>query len=216
MSTTAQRALFLALLVAAVLGPFSAPGAQCPPPPPESPLAPGEIGLFFDAQGTITCAEPGVGVPTPLYVVVRVPDGGIAEFAVPEIMPTEALPAGMILVAASGIPQGIPYDPLIVIDDCSRARRSDPATCPVSPGDLLVIAVAQVMLTAPVRDTACFQTGCSTIAGPRAGATDYARCDTGASGTFTGWDDLCIGFGVQVPVEATTWGAVKALYTPSS
>lgn len=212
MLLTARGALTLSLLVALVAGLFSPSAAQCPPPPPESPLAQGQIGLFFDPAATITCAEPGVGVLTPVYLVARVPDGGVAEFAVPELMAKDTLPAGLVLVATWGFPQGIPYDPLIVIDGCSRARRSDPATCPVSPGDLLVIAVAQVMLTVPVRDTACFETGCSTIAGPRAGAPDYARCDTGEIGLFAGWDNLCIGFGVQVPVESRTWGAVKALY----
>jgi len=201
------------LAVVATLGFLhSIAAAQCPPPPPKSLLTEGEVGLFFDPLGTLTCADLTVGVPTPLYVVVRVPEGGVAEFEVPELL-TDQLPAELILIGTGSFPPGSSYDQLIVIDGCSRGRRPDQNSCPVDPGDLLVISVVQVMAAAPLRDTACFQTSCSTIAGPVAGAPAYERCDNGATGTFAGWDAMCVGFGVPVPVASSTWGALKALYT---
>ena len=186
-------------------------GAQCPPPPASSPLAEGEVGVFFDPLGTQNCADIVVGVPTPLYVVVRVPEGGVAEFAIPEL-DWDALPPGLTVLGPAGLLPGGLYDILIVIDGCGQARRKDPESCPVTRGDLLVISIIQVMAVVPVRDTACFKTVCPTIAGTVVGPPVYSRCDTGAWGEFKGWDGMCVGFGQEVPVESSTWGAVKALY----
>jgi len=213
MITLPRRALPLAFLF--VITGVCLPAvvvAQCPPPPQTSPLAEGEIGLFFDPLGTETCTEIVVGVAIPLYVVARVPEGGVAEFEVPELL-TEALPPGLIILAPASLPPGSPYDLLIVIDACSQARRPDPTTCPVAQGDLLVISMTQVMAFTPVSGTACFQTACATIAGVVAKPPAYYRCDTGAPGEFAGWDVMCIGFGqAPVPVESSTWGAIKSLY----
>jgi hypothetical protein len=204
--------IFVALLWVVAAGglPWVA-GAQCPPPPASSPLAEGEVGVFFDELGTQNCADLLVGLPTWLFVVVRVPEGGIAEFGIPELV-TDALPAGVVVLGTAGLPPGGLYDILIVIDGCSQARRPDPQVCPVTRGDLLVISTLQVMAVVPVRDTACFKTACPTIAGTVVGPPVYQRCDTGAWGEFTGWDGMCVGFGVPVPVESSTWGAIKGLY----
>jgi len=202
--------VFLAVLAAAGLPAVVV--AQCPPPPPTSDLAEGEVGLFFDPLGTQTCAEIGVGVVTQLYVVARVPEGGIAQFAMPELL-TSALPPGLMILGMPALPPGGLWEPLIVIDGCNQARRLDPQSCPVAQGDLLVISVTEVMALTPVQASACFQTACPTIAGVVAMAPPYARCDTGAWSAFTGGDGMCIGFGqAPVPVESSTWGAIKALY----
>jgi hypothetical protein len=170
------------------------------------------VGLFFDPFGTVTCADIVVGTVTPLYVVARVPEGGVAEFEIPELL-TDALPPSLVILMGAELPPGVPYDPLIVIDNCGRARRSNPSTCPVAQGDLLPISVTQVLAVAPVTGSVCFQTACATIAGVVARAPTYLRCDTGAMGEFTGGDSMCIGFGqAPVPVGSSTWGAIKSLY----
>ncbi len=120
---------FLALVVAVCLP--AVVGAQCPPPFPTSPLAEGEIGLFFDSLGTETCIDIAVGVMTPLYVVARVPEGGVAEFVIPELL-TDELPSGLIIMPPAGLPPGSLYDPIIFIDARSQARRPDTTTCPVA------------------------------------------------------------------------------------
>lgn len=202
----------LVLIVFAAVALPAAIHGQCPPPPATSPLAEGEVGLFFDPLGTQTCIEIGFGVPTPMYVVVRVPEGGIAQFSIPEIV-TDQQPPGLILLGSAALPAGGAYEPLIVIDGCSVARRIDPESCPVSQGDVLPISVISVMALAPVTGTVCFQTACPTIAGIVAMPPFYNRCDTGAQGTFTGWNGMCIGFGeAPVATEPSTWGAIKAVY----
>jgi len=213
MITLVWRALPLAFLfvIAGVCLPADIV-AQCPPPPQTSQLAEGEIGLFFDPLGTETCTEIVAGVVIPLYVVARVPEGGIAEFEIPELL-TEALPPGLIILAPASLPPGSPYDPLVVIDACSQARRPDPTICPVARGDLLPISMTQVMVFTPMSGTACFQTACATIAGIVAKPPAYNRCDAGAPDEFAGWDMMCIGFGqAPVPVESSTWGSIKTLY----
>jgi hypothetical protein len=153
-----KRAIVLVLLT--VIGAGGLPGgvgAQCPPPPASSPLVEGEVGVFFDPLGTVNCVDLVVGVPTRLYVVVRVPEGGIAEFAIPELV-ADALPPGLAVLGPAGLPPGGLYDILIIIDGCGQARRPDPQICPVKQGDLLVISIIEVMAVVPVRDTACFQT----------------------------------------------------------
>jgi len=200
---------FLTLAVAACLPP--AANGQCPPPPATSSLAEGEIGLFFDPYGTTTCAVIPIGVQTPLYVVARVPEGGVAEFQVPDLL-AAVLPPGM-MVFPSDSPAGGLYVPLISIDSCDGARRADPLTCPVAQGDLLVIAVPRVMLLAPFTGVVCFQTACPTFIGITPTAPAYERCDTGVRGAFFGGDAMCFGFGqAPLPAEEVTWGAVKSIY----
>jgi hypothetical protein len=211
MSTLTRGAFpvaFLAVFVA--VGLPAVVVAQCPPPPSTSPLAEGEIGLFFDVLGTETCANIGVGV-TPLYVVARVPEGGVAQFDAPELL-TAALPPGLTILGTTGLPPA-GYDALIVIDGCDQFRRSDPASCPVAQGDLMVLSMTEVFAVTPITASVCFQTACPTIAGTVAGPPTYFRCDTGDPGAFAGWEAMCIGFGqAPVPVESSTWGAIKALY----
>jgi len=204
------HALSLLVLVPAICLPTTAT-AQCPPPPAVSPLAEGEIGLFFDKTGTRNCGDLAVGTKTPLFVVARVPAGGIARFTIPELL-TGVLPPGVIIFP-SKLPADSPYNPSIFADACSEGVRPDPATCPVAQGNLLVIAEIPVMAFAAVTGSACFRTMCPTIAGPVAMAPFYYRCDTGAAGEFTGGDMMCVGFNqAPVPVETHTWGAVKAFY----
>lgn len=186
--------------------------AQCPPPPTTSALAEGEIGLFFDPQGTMTCTDITLGVPFSLYVVARVPEGGVAGFVVPELY-SPGLAPGMVFVGGATLPVGSPYDLLNFADACNQAQRRDAMTCPVAQGDLLVISVTEVMATQPYVGTLCFWTACPTIAGLVNMAPTYTRCDTGATGTFIGGSVMCVGIGeAPVAVESSTWGAIKARY----
>lgn len=187
--------------------------AQCPAPPATSSLAEGEIGLFFDPAGTMTCGNIYPFAPEPLYVVARVPEGGVAEFEIPQLDMLSG-PASLH-VHSWGLPEGSLYIAGRAFDACTRAYRPDEISCPVVQGDLLVIAQINVIAYTydPVSGTVCFQTWCPTFAGGEAKAPAYARCDTGAWGEFTGGDSMCIGFGeAPLPVEETTWGSVKALY----
>jgi hypothetical protein len=193
-------------LVAALFLPALAVG-QCPPPPPTSDLLEGQIGLFFDPLGTMTCADPVAGV-IPLYLVARVPEGGIAEFEIPVVESIyEYWPVG-----SSSLPPDSPFDTVVYADACSHAVRPDPMTCPVAAGDLLVIAVVEITVTTPVIGAMCFYTACPTIAGTVQKHPSFKRCDTDV------WEDLgpayfCLGFGEPyVRAETSTWGAVKSMY----
>lgn len=198
--SAALVALFVVFLPAAT-------PAQCPPPPATSTLAEGQIGLFFDPLGTETCGYPGSF--TPLYVVARVPEGGIAEFVIPMLL---QLSGPGLQVIGTGLPSGSPYVGGIAYDYCASASRPDPETCPVTRGDLLVIAQITVMALGGGNGTACFQTGCPTFIGYAPFAPTYVRCDSG-EGTFAGGEMMCIGIGEPpTPVEAFSWGAVKAIY----
>ncbi|MEJ2722780.1 MAG: hypothetical protein P8181_16830, partial [bacterium] len=79
--TRGKRAIVLLLCAIATLLPFSRVGAQCPPPPPASLLETGEVGLFFDAMGTTTCADVPLGIFVSVYLVGRVPEGGVASYS---------------------------------------------------------------------------------------------------------------------------------------
>jgi hypothetical protein len=183
---------------------------ECPPPDPGTPLAEGQIGLFFDPAGTTRCADVAPFAQFTLYLVVRVPEGGIAEFEIPELLAVSA-PPGLLFLNTS-LPDGSLYDLHVYNDECSRGHRPDEMECPVTQGEILTIAKITMMAGLGGEAVACFQTGCSELAGPVAGPPQYTRCD-GELATFAGWDALCVGFGTfPLATHETTWGAVKALY----
>lgn len=187
-------------------------GAQCPAPPATSNLAEGEIGVFFDPLGTVTCGNPVVGASTPLYIVVRVPPGGMDAFPIPNLVAANDIAAGM-LIGPAFLPEDSPFLWNLVADDCNLGTRPDgQATCPAAQGDLVVIAQLLVSLPVAMTGTACFETVCSSFIGDVSMTPSYTSCD-GTNGAFTGSETLCIELGTApVPVETTTWGAVKATY----
>ncbi len=202
------RRMALAALACALIGASIAldTSAQCPAPPPTSPLGPGEAGLFFDPAGTTTCAEVPFGTAVPLYLVARAPVGGIASYAISE------LPApGAVLVSSPQLPSYGLFSIIFNSDICNTAERIDPGSCPVAEGELLVLAVYDVMFFVS-GGTLCFQTACPTIAGLVPMNPYYMRCDTGG-GELAGGGSMCIGLGQgPVSVDSDTWSAIKLLY----
>ncbi|UCG50934.1 MAG: hypothetical protein JSW58_12130 [Candidatus Latescibacterota bacterium] len=186
-----------------------APGlAECPPPPTESPLAVGEVGLFFDTAGTMNCDEVVPFVITELYLVARAPEGGIASFSISELL----IDPGPVLVLSTSVIVDNSYQVQVIIDACSEAVRVDPEVCPTTEGELLVLAVYQVMFYVS-SGTVCFQTACPTIAGIWPMNPVYTRCDTGAWGELVGGESMCLGLGeAPVSVDASTWGKIKSIY----
>jgi hypothetical protein len=182
--------------------------SECPPPPAESPLGSGEVGLFFDLAGTMNCDEVMPFVPTELYLVARVPEGGIASFPISELLVT----SGSLIVLSTSAIVDYGFQVHIVIDGCSQAVRVDPETCPTAEGELIVLAVYQVMFYAS-SGTVCFQTACPTIAGLWPMDPFYTRCDTGVFGELVGGASMCLGLGeAPVAVDASTWGKIKSIY----
>lgn len=202
--------MILVMLICALLSGLAPTGtfAQCPPPPPTSPLGPGEVGLFFDAAGTMTCGEVIFGFSAPLYLVGCAPEGGIASYAISELMSPSP-----VIIPAGQLPPGAPFNVQIFVDLCNMAERIDPGSCPVAEGELFVLTVYDVMFLV-VSGTVCFQTACPTFAGRVSMNPFYTRCDTGAGDELAGGLLLCIGLGQEpVPVGESTWGAVKSLYS---
>lgn len=204
--------MFFVLLVV-VLGILSsAPSlAQCPPPSPPNSLAEGAIGLFFDPAGTQTCVDVPPMSPFRLYVVARVPEGGVAEYEAPTLLPVSG-PAVLVngsLIVNPG------YEPLIVADACDAARRTDPSTCPVTPGDLLPLAVVEVFaFPIPATGVYCFKSACESIIGEQERNPWFWRCDNGMLESFTGGDLMCISIGTEpVAAQASTWTLFKRLFT---
>ena len=200
----------LALILAAFFP--AAAVAECPPPPPTSSLAEGEIGLFFDPAGTTTCGDPVQAGFTTLYVVARVPEGGIGWFEIPRV-----LAPAFQLIDEPALPSGSPYLQSHCADCCEWAEQPDESTCPAPQGDVIVIAEVHVFTTGGESGTACFQTACSSIAGPIARAPVYGRCGSAVFGDeqfeFRGGDFMCIGFGeAPLALEKTTWGTIKSVY----
>jgi hypothetical protein len=185
--------------------------AQCPPPGNVTPPGEGEIGLFLDPDATQNCINP----PQPLtvvrlYVVTRVPEGGLAEFEGPTILPSSG--TGFLLLSRT-VPPIAGYEPLIVIDGCAAARRVDEGSCPVTQGDLLVLSVIELLAVSPATGVYCFRSACESIAGVVARAPRYRRCDTGTDHEFTGGETMCIGIGTApVAVQPRVWSSVKSLY----
>lgn len=197
------------LLVCAItaLLPFSRAAAQCPPPPPVSPLEAGEVGLFFDPMGTTTCADVPLGLFVPVYLVGRVAVGGVASYSITELLASPAT-----VVTGGSLPAGAPFTVDFYADACNSAERIDPGICPAEEGELLVLAVYNVMFFT-VTGTVCFQTACPTIAGTVPMNPHYTRCDAAGGGEFAGGESMCLGLGEEpVPVESSTWGKIKSLY----
>jgi hypothetical protein len=188
-----------------------APRAQCPPPSGTSLLAAGEIGLFFDADATQNCLNP----PAPLsivrlYAVTRVPDGGLAQMECPTVQLTSG--TGFIVLSRT-VPSIPGYEPLIVLDACATLRRQDPGSCPVAPGDLLVLSSIELLVVSAPNGVYCFRSACESIGGIVPRAPRYTRCDTGTEHEFTGGESMCIGLGTPpVAVQPAGWGGIKRLY----
>jgi hypothetical protein len=180
--------------------------AQCPPPPSSSSLAEGQIGLFFDQQGTQTCSSGGA---TTLYVVARVPAGGLKGFVMPYLQQVSG--PKVTFLGGPGLPPGSPFLAGGAFDWCASAYAPAANPCPVAQGDLVVIAQRSVLF-APSSGIACFQTICPSNSGIIPIDPRYVRCDS-SEGQFTGGASMCIGFGESpVAVEPITWGAVKEMY----
>ncbi len=182
--------------------------AACPTPPTQSPLQPGELGLFFDAAGTISCADPAVFTHTTVYLVTRVPEGGIAEYKLPHLQQDSA-------VATADFPVTLPdpsaYLAFQVADDCNFASRQDTETCPVAPGEIQVLATYQVLRLGT--GTVEFKLECPTFAGPAEITPVYWRCDTGLPLEFTKGEYLRVTFGSPtVETKPLSLGTVKARF----
>jgi hypothetical protein len=157
----------------------------------------------------MTCTVvPYIGAMIPLYMVLRVPEGGVASYAIPELL----TPPGPVQILGSTAPGDTLYEVYIVLDGCSQAVRIDSQSCPVEEGELLVLAAYQAMFFA-LSGTVCFQTACPTIAGTVPMNPFYTRCDNEEFGEFTGGDSMCLGLGEEpVPTAKSSWGMVKSLY----
>lgn len=178
--------------------------AQCPPVPPTSPLTEGQIGLFYNTAGTQTCGSPAGA--TSLYLVARVPSGGVSQFTIPYL---SQVSGPGFLVLGTEFPPGGPFIGGAAQDACANAYSPSPPTCPVAQGDLIVVAKINVLAFGG-SGTACFQTYCPTLGGSIPYPPTYLSCN-GSPGTFAG--SLCIGVNQSpVAVEPVSWGAVKAIY----
>ena len=195
----------ISIIAIGLLWSWGAANAQCPPPSP-SPLAEGQIGLFVDLAATQTCID-SPPLSLRLYVVARVPQGGVAEFEAPTLLQT----SGASLVFSRSAYSNPEYQLLNVADDCPGGQRINPSSCPVAQGDLLTLAVIDVL--APSLGTYCFRSACEFIGGVVGRAPTYRRCNDGRLLDFTGGDLMCIGIGsAPVAVQQSMWGAVKVLY----
>lgn len=205
------RGVAVPVLLSFALAPAGALGV-CPDPPMESPLLPGEVGLFFDAAGTVSCANPAVGVPTRLYVVARAPAGGIGAYSIPWLAP-RSLPPGMTFLSnTTELPEGSAFDLGQTADWCHQAIPRDPG-CAVAEGELVVLGVIDITLNVPVSGTARFGTLCPTFAGPRAEPVWYEACGSTEPLFLQGGDRLSIGFG-EGPVAnpSESWSTLKARF----
>ena len=207
------KSLATLLLVALIAGPS---WAQCPPPGDASGLDAGEIGLFVDPAATQNCLN---SLPlfssTRLYVVTRLPEGGIAEYESPTVLP----PSGTglnVIVNRVNLPPSVGYEWLIVLDGCPRARWVT-ETCYVTPGDLLVLGAVDLLPIAAPVGVYCFRSACESIGGVVPQLPRFVRCDTGTQHEFTGGESMCIGIGTApVAVQPLAWGGVKRLYVQDS
>jgi hypothetical protein len=187
-------------------------GAVCPDPPVESPLAMGEVGLFFDAAGTVSCANPPVAVPTPLYLVARAPEGGIGSYGIPWLEATR-LPSGLVFVTDTlDLPASSRFELGQTADWCHQALPRE-AGCAVAAGELVVLGVTTIQPVGPLAGTAQFQTRCPTFAGVRPEPVHYEACGSAELRTLEGGDHLAIGFG-EAPVAAVpeSWSTLKSRF----
>jgi hypothetical protein len=187
--------------------------AVCPDPPAQSRLAMGEVGLFFDAEATVTCSELAVGVPTTLYVVARVPADGIQSYDIPWLMAMQLPPGLIFITTTTDLPAGSAFSMFPAADTCDQAFPIDPDTCPTTPGELLVLGTTTLTPVSTVTGTARFATACPTFAGLQAVDVSYTNCASSGLLMLHGGDAMFLGFG-EAPISAgeTTWSTVKARF----
>ena len=183
-------------------------GAQCPPPFAANPLAEGEVGIFTDAAGITNCMSFPFGVVT-LYVIARVPAGGIASFEIPGAVSTSPF----WVTLNSEFPGTPGFDELIVLDGCKVARRTNTAACPVVQGDLILIGLLSGFYTGVGPESLCFEFSCPTLSEPEVRAPTFTRCDNGETQSFVLGQYLCVGNNASpLAIKDKTWGGVKAIY----
>lgn len=200
-----QGVLFLFFLsVGATLSAFAQPA--------ESPLQPGEVGLFFDATGTRNVDNVALFATFDVYLVARAPVDGIDAYDLVDLQ----FPGGALIpMSAPVLPAASAFVLQVLADACSYATAVLPAECP-APAGAVVPLVRYSMMRVGGPEQLCLESfQCPTIAGPVAVDARYRSCvDPGADRFFTAGDHLCVSFDGTVATGRESWTTAKAWFIP--
>lgn len=201
------RALLAALPVVLIA---STAAGQCPTTPGQSPLQPGEIGLFYDPGGTKSCGRPTFASPTLVYAVARIPEGGISRIELGSL-DTEGnvLPSVEATIVAPGFVHHV------FADWCDLGAAEDPDVCTTTPGDVVALGTYQILWMGGDA-TVCLTDRCDdTFAGPgQQGNLEPRYTSCGASPETTPFllgELACLQIRENaVAIPQPSWSALKA------
>jgi hypothetical protein len=191
----------------------AAPVAACPLPPAASPLEPGEFGLFFDPQGTVTCLEVPPFTPFTVYAVARAPEGGMEAWTVPSGLDVD--PDALQLL---DVRVGDDVIEVQIADFCGVVHSADPSTCLIEEGGIVVLYALEMMRLDASPSVCPAGLLCSLFAGPTPAPQYYAPCGTLSEDPhWTAGEDLlvphapfCLGFEATIAAEEQGLGPWKA------
>jgi hypothetical protein len=184
--------------------------ATCPAPHEQCPLDLGELGLFFDPEGTQSCRPVALGETLEIYVVTRTPAGGISGFGLGSLSME-----GNSLVSTEAATIAPGFRHLSLTDGCDEGEAVDAEGCPLAEAE--VVALGAFTVTRLEEDQVCIGSFCAdTIAGPSPPGSYlpwYLPCGTNpvpVEFVLGAWSCLSLsGFPVRIESPGS-WSTIKA------
>jgi hypothetical protein len=170
----------------------------------------GDVGLYFDAAGTIHSKVISPASSFDVYLVARVPEGGIASYHLVDLDFTSSVAP---LVLRHEIPAGSAFSKQEFADDCSRAVATIPSSCPSAAGE--TVPLIRFTLQYFGGDSVLCLQGfkCPTIAGSAPSELYYESCDEpGVQKILTLEEAPCVWLDGRVATGDANWGMLKSRF----
>lgn len=178
--------------------------------PGESPLLPGEAGLFFDAEGTQRVASIPLFGTFDVYLVARVPPGGLSAYDLVAVV----FPANTLVATASPtLPSGSAFELQLIADACSFAVGIDPNTCPAIEGEVVALVRYPLVRMGGDGHVCLEEFQCPTIAGSVAVEVRYRSCaDPDEDRPLDSGRLACLSLDGTVATTTSSWTTTKAWF----
>ncbi|HKI83826.1 MAG TPA: hypothetical protein VKA63_05755 [Candidatus Krumholzibacteria bacterium] len=200
-----RRFMFLGLMTATILVAASSVSRA----DVGSPLV-GEMGLYFDAAGTVRSQLVPNATTFDAYLVVHIPEGGILSYDLVELKFSD--PA-VVFILGNAPPAGGAFVKQELADACSRAVAGE-SGCPAAAGEIVPLIRYQLQSVGGDPSLSLENFLCPTIAGTVITELYYESCDEpGVQKTLSLNPALSTLFlDGRVPVGELHWGTFKSRF----
>lgn len=170
----------------------------------------GEVGLYFDAAGTVRSQLVPNGAIFDAYLVAHVPEGGILTY---DLVDPKFLDPAVVYVTGNAPPAGSAFYKQELADACSHAVANETG-CPAATGEIVPLIHYQLQSVGGNSSLILENFLCPTIAGTVITEFYYESCDEpGVQKTLDLNPALSTLFlDGRVPVEASHWGTLKSRF----